>query len=68
MMKSNYLYGFQQENGFLLKLIHEKRGIDAGEKDLKAKLDKLEKEYYMQKGASMHMEKLINDWKKQGIN
>jgi len=67
VMKSTYLYGYQQENGFLLRCIKEKQGLEAGVNDLEKKLKKMEQDFWMQKGAATHMTKYVNDLKKQGL-
>ena len=67
IMKSTYLYGYQQEQGLLLRAIKEKQGLEHAERDLFNKLEKMKQDYYMQKGAALGMEKFVNDLKKAGM-
>ena len=67
IMKSTYLYGFQQEQGLLLKVITAKKGLELAERQLLNELEQTKQKYWMQKGAVVHMEKFANDLKKAGL-
>ena len=61
IMKSDYLYGYEQEKGFILKLINYKKGLINGEKNLEKKLQATRDEYNQQKGGVMAFNNFINE-------
>lgn len=67
VFKSVVLYGYQQENGTLLKLIHVRDQIKNGEDALEDKLEALKEEYWVQKGGRLAIDKYIQDCKKRGV-
>ena len=68
VMKSSYLYGYEQSNGILLKAIQYKNGFSNAENECDKKLAKAEQDYWIQKGARMAMEKFTKDLIKQGMS
>ena len=67
IMKSSYLYGYQQEKGFLLKAINLRNSLKNGENNLEQKLKKVEEEYWEQKGGRKALDYFVNELKKNGV-
>ena len=64
IMKSDYLYGYEQEKGYILELINYKKGLINGEKELEKKLQAIRDEYNQQKGGVMAFNNFINEKRK----
>jgi len=67
VMKSNYLYGYEQEKGLLLKAIQYKKGFDLTLAEVDKKLKAAQEDYFIQKGACLGMNKFIEDLQKKGV-
>ena len=63
VMKTSYIYGYEQRKDTLLKIMNLKeqiaKGLQAYEKDL----EELKSKYWQQKGGFVVMERLINEFK-----
>jgi hypothetical protein len=59
IMAPQPIYGYEQEKGIILKLMHEKEGLELGKQNLEAELIKAKEKLDYQKGAFYEVESLI---------
>lgn len=64
IMQGGYIYGYEQEKGILLDLMHDKEAFEHGLEENKKLLEKEQKNYWMQEGAIRGMNQLISKYKK----
>lgn len=66
VMRNGYLYGYEQEKGIVLDLIHRKEGLVAGVDELKKRMEKILEDLHKNEGAVLDCEQLIREYRKKG--
>jgi hypothetical protein len=64
IMSSDHLYGYEQQKGILLDLMHQKDGYQNGVAELEKQFEKLKEDLFTQKGAVLAMGQMIKKYKK----
>lgn len=64
IMKSDHLYGYEQDKGIILKTIKYRDCVAAGEKQLEKQLKDLEERYWQQKGGVTVLDNFIKELRK----
>jgi hypothetical protein len=64
IMSCDHLYGYEQNKGVLLELMHFQEGFQNGVNELEAKLEKLKEEVWTQKGAVLGIKQVVKKFKK----
>lgn len=66
VMSCSHLYGYEQNKGRILDLIHQEEGLMNGVKELDKKIEDIKRERYLNEGAALMCKKLIKMEKKKG--
>lgn len=61
VMKSNHLYGYEQDKGIVLKAIRYRDGVALGEKRLTEEMENLKERYWQQVGGVAILDKFIKE-------
>ena len=59
VMKCSYLYGYEQENEMVFKMINHQKALKNGREKLKEKMIEATRRYNEQNGAILDLDKLI---------
>jgi hypothetical protein len=64
IMKSDHLYGYEQDKGIILKTIRYRDGVALGEKQLEKQLQEINERYWQQKGGVAVLNNFIKELRK----